>query len=220
MSSAPDSRFQRRKAIATFLRKLNVLEIFGLEAKRRYRSSKLVCRIRNGRGPLSRGRRLQSGSITLKQSCRLAVQTGLAIILGFLLSNESAYEPGLRAGVSQLEIPESDLGLGPTWSALPHSTAMFGRIRGIGPGTNQNRNANWFCNIPAASARKGPFHGHFFANAIPLGLRGGTFFYFAPKLLAPKPAVLCEEHHIVLAAAPLACGHSQDHRSCVPKSRR
>src|ERR1700730_5582466 len=92
----------------------------------------------------------QSGSITLKQSCRLAVQTGLAIILGFLLSNESAYEPGLRAGVSQLEIPESDLGLGPTWSALPHSTAMFGGIRGIGPGTNQNRNANWFCNIPAA----------------------------------------------------------------------
>ena len=38
----------------------------------------------------------RSGSITLKQSCRLAVQTGLAIILGFLLSNESAYEPGLR----------------------------------------------------------------------------------------------------------------------------
>src|ERR1700731_766065 len=47
MSGAPDSRFQRRKAIATFLRKFNVVEIFGLEAKRRYRSSKLVCRIRN-----------------------------------------------------------------------------------------------------------------------------------------------------------------------------
>ena len=36
-----------------------------------------------------------------------------------------------------------------------------------------------------------------------------------PKLLAPKPAALCEEHHIVLAATPVACGHSQDHRSCV-----
>jgi len=35
---------------------------------------------------------------------------------------------------------------------------------------------------------------------------------FAPKLLAQKPAVLCDEPHIVLAAAPVGCGHSQDHR--------
>ena len=32
---------------------------------------------------------------------------------------------------------------------------------------------------------------------------------FAPKLLAQKPAVLCDEPHIVLAAAPVACGQSQ-----------
>jgi hypothetical protein len=31
---------------------------------------------------------------------------------------------------------------------------------------------------------------------------GGTILDFAPKLLAHKPVVLCEEHHIVLAAAP------------------
>src|ERR1700738_3435070 len=68
--------------------------------------------------------------------------TGLAIILGYLLSNESAYEPGLQGG-------------------------------------------------------------------------GGPIFFFPPKLPPPKPAVLCEEHHIVLAAAPVACGHSHDHRSCV-----
>jgi hypothetical protein len=47
MSGTPDSRFQRQKAIAAFLRKFNPIEIFRLEAKRRYRSSKLVCRIRN-----------------------------------------------------------------------------------------------------------------------------------------------------------------------------
>src|SRR6202040_2138865 len=38
---------------------------------------------------------------------------------------------------------------------------------------------------------------------------------FCQPLIAQKPTVLCEEHRIVLAAAPVPCGHSQDHRSCV-----
>jgi hypothetical protein len=50
-------------------------------------------------------------------------------------------------------------------------------------------------------------------NAITLRRRRGwQFLDFAPKLLAQKPAVLCDEPHIVLAAAPVGCGHSQDHR--------
>ena len=36
-----------RKAIAAFLGKFDMIEIFGLKAERRHRTSKLVCRIRN-----------------------------------------------------------------------------------------------------------------------------------------------------------------------------
>jgi hypothetical protein len=39
MSRAPDSRFQRRKAIATFLRKFNMVDTFGLEARPSVRST-------------------------------------------------------------------------------------------------------------------------------------------------------------------------------------
>src|ERR1700720_2548106 len=50
-------------------------------------------------------------------------------------------------------------------------------------------------------------------NAItPRRRRGWQFLDFAPKLLAQNPAVLCDEPHIMLAAAPVGCGHSQDHR--------
>lgn len=47
MSRAPDSRFQCQKTIGAFFRKLDAIEIFGLQAERRHRSSKFVCRIRN-----------------------------------------------------------------------------------------------------------------------------------------------------------------------------
>jgi hypothetical protein len=46
--------------------------------------------------------------------------------------------------------------------------------------------------------------------------RGETAIRCPPgRRHAQKPAVLCEEHHIVLAAAAVVCGHSQDHRACV-----
>ena len=79
----------------------------------------------------------------------------------------------LQAGLSHLEIPESDPGLGPSGSRLPpQGTTLSVPIRRIAPGTNQNRNANGLWDGARSSSRKAPFDRHFFSNAIPLPWRG------------------------------------------------
>src|SRR5947209_5610697 len=85
------------------------------------------------------------------------------------------------AGLSHMEIPESKPALGPIPSLLfccpsdlPRQTADILRwICAISGRTNRNRNATRLRNIASQRPRKGPFHGHFFSNAIPLPGGGG-----------------------------------------------
>src|SRR6266513_1980995 len=61
-----------------------------------------------------------------------------------------------------MEIPESHP------RRVPNAATSPVRICRTGWGTNQNRNANGVCRARRNSARKSPFHGHFFPYAIPL----------------------------------------------------